>query len=992
MILICFLLSHPHSPAWADPRIYPEFPIKNPDNLSPPFVHPPIHECAGAVHVSGFIPEATVEVFAGGSESIGKAIPILGFADIQLTRGLKLGEKITATQTVGNITSGQSPIPVVVTGYPPGGLGKPEVGKDLYECGVIVPVDKLVESVRVHVNENQGEVGRRDAPSCWVPVWTDPLHKGGKVTAIQKACEDVPDKLIKSLESDAVEVKPAPIPPPKPVMEPPIIGNNAVTLSGLLVGAIVRVFEGGDEVGGGGATGDANWCPLAKPITDASKMTAIQELCGKPSDPSDPVDPVKKLDAPLVLSPICDGAQFVVIRNTVVNATVVVKRNGGIVGYGGAVGGDLILALSAKLAAGDRVRAWQYMGTTLSPSSNEVLVGGKKLEAPFVEILGGEPFFTADPAEQQIDGQVFPRGKGPGPYITVQTCCDQPAQVEILDTNGQSIAEVPMQEQFPGYFTGRWSWTSTTNWSVPGKIPVGEYQVVVKSPCFQEKSAKKFYIIFDPAEVGGPARFSFNKTGIWFYPPPEGNFDYALTYNLHPNDHRVFSRAIKEIKGEVSQYQASKKLNAYVVASLNSVDNHSYFDVIELLEHGNAQCSDMANMLTALLRAIGVPSHPVTGDLAGGQWSFDTWIEALLAGPSGQQWYCLHPHQGGLGPDTRPVAGAGAGNWWVAGRNGVDLVIMAGENWTVAEVTDSDNDVVFTRNTPCKRPAQNFQYQASWLEHLCCPNSYGDAYWPKKHGECSPPADPEVTVSVAKEVYQVGETLKIKVTLKNKTRTDQSGILKVSLARDEPPVKRFPMETFPIAEKNVAVPAGQQQSLEFSYELPRTFNSSHNFVVMAQFLDYSGKAPFRLKNLYEATLKLPRRVKLGEGFSAELLLSNPTRQDIRRLAFKLITPYGVKILRGAATQELAVLKAGERKKFVWGLVAEASSEAAPFAVEIRTYNGGNARVRSGLEIVGPSKVKPGQGVATKPKAIGQALPGRQEIHLTNKQKDCNSCP
>ena len=49
-----------------EPQINGEFPVDE-RNLSAPIVDHPIHECALAVHVSGFVPKAKIQVFAGGS-------------------------------------------------------------------------------------------------------------------------------------------------------------------------------------------------------------------------------------------------------------------------------------------------------------------------------------------------------------------------------------------------------------------------------------------------------------------------------------------------------------------------------------------------------------------------------------------------------------------------------------------------------------------------------------------------------------------------------------------------------------------------------------------------------------------------------------------------------------------------------------------------------------------------------------------------------------
>src|SRR5437588_3690497 len=70
-----------------EPRINREFPIDE-RNLPAPIVDP-VHECALAVHVSGFIPKATVTVLAGGVP-VGSDTPFVSYGDIKLTRALVL--------------------------------------------------------------------------------------------------------------------------------------------------------------------------------------------------------------------------------------------------------------------------------------------------------------------------------------------------------------------------------------------------------------------------------------------------------------------------------------------------------------------------------------------------------------------------------------------------------------------------------------------------------------------------------------------------------------------------------------------------------------------------------------------------------------------------------------------------------------------------------------------------------------------------------------
>lgn len=68
-----------------------------------------------------------------------------------------------------------------------------------------------------------------------------------------------------------------------------------------------------------------------------------------------------------------------------------------------------------------------------------------------------------------------------------------------------------------------------------------------------------------------------------------------------------------------------------------------------LANYASAQCADEANFLTAMLRAVGIPAHPVTADAdietGNADWAFDTWTEFLVMRNGRPEWMTLHPHE-----------------------------------------------------------------------------------------------------------------------------------------------------------------------------------------------------------------------------------------------------------------------------------------------------------------------------------------------------------
>lgn len=929
------------------PKIHKEFPIKDPKNLSPPMVKSPIHECAEAVHIYSFIPHAKVEVYANQTEKIGEATPDLAFVDIQTSRPLKVGDKITATQTVNNIVSDHTIIPVVVKKWPdmPDGFNKPDVGDDLYECGVIVPVGNLVPSVKVHILEDNIDIGKADAPEEWKAVWTQPLHANRKVTAYQVACEGDPQTEMRSPEADPVTVKPAPNPMPMPNISSAslIVGNDAVTLSGLKVGAYVEVRDQGVKVGAGWATGSGNWVPIDPPISSNSSITAIQELCGNSSPETPPEKPTGMLEAPEVIAPICNGAQHVVVRKTTINATVVLFADGDIVGYSGAVNGDLIITLGGgrKLQTGEKVTAIQYMGQTLSPVSNSVTVVGQ-IEKPVVEVLGGHWFFNAEGNEQQINGSVFPRGRGDGPIIAITTCCSSGVKASVQDINGNDIAEITLAEIFPGYFTGQWPWTSTASWTIPGDIPVGQYSVTISAQCLNNQTVKEpFYIIFDPDEVNGPGRFSFNEIGVWF--GAGSNADKGLLYHLHPDDKRIFDIAIKAANGYTKQIEAAKKIASAEEALFSySLNYHTNDTLVLLNSYNSAQCADDANFLTGLLRAVGIPAHPATADAdietGNANWNFDTWTELLVFNNANPEWMILHPHEyPGVTPRTRIDFGTNAG---VAMESTQDLIIMANENWDWNEANDNSYDVTYKRNS-CKKPEQNIN-KKNWIYELC-----EGGYWTTNHWNCEGvgssssglSAESEIDISDAGWGRRIGHRL----TLTNLHPAKVFGSGTVELLFDLPESKLFPDKVIYTQKIGYELDGKATNTISNEIPLPRSRPAGYDMYLRTTVEDsVVALTPVKLEDYLTSAIKIEGIMQPGKTVTLIFKVTNTSKVILEDVRLDLRVPFAL-MLRDKEIPGIEKLQPDETKEFSFDVKVVAPIEAGSIILDVESANGGASR-------------------------------------------------
>ena len=374
-----------------EPRIDPEFPV-NEHTISAPIVHPPIHDCARVVHVSGFMSKALVKVFANGVE-VGKGTSLVGESDIPLSRALVDKESVTATQTVNGVTSDASDPAVPVTRYPK--LTTPVVSSEIYACGRAVPVDNLVASTRVQVTDTTAAgspvIGTGETPGPWFAVPTSSLVKDHFLTAVQTACPDTAPSS-SPVTKPPIKVKASPTPVPKPEVDQDAViveGSEAIVLHKLLPGSEIEIKAGSTVISTGYiATASDNWFPLSIPVpTGHPKITATQKLCST-SPPSDPVVAVDTMTPPEIGSPICPGSRYVSIYKTVLNATVVLlRRKPGSatqaqVGSAGAVLGTLSFKVnkSVTLDSGDILTAVQYIVTPagkviVSSPSMPVVVG-----------------------------------------------------------------------------------------------------------------------------------------------------------------------------------------------------------------------------------------------------------------------------------------------------------------------------------------------------------------------------------------------------------------------------------------------------------------------------------------------------------------------------------------------------------------------------------------------------------------------------------------
>jgi len=934
-----------------------KFPVKN---LSPPVVASPVYACSEAVHLTGVVPGATVKVYAN-TEKLAEVVASWGFPNVILSRRVALGESISATQTVDGLTSDPSIQPVVVSAVPFDIVkqSKPVVTPVPYECGQVVRAEKLLPGLRLSVSEDATEIADEPGAETWNAVFTPPLHAGKLITARQVACrhKDDPIPLQESwtLTSDPVAVQsaPSPVPPPMPRADSMIPGNNMVVLDGLLIGAKVQIFDGSTSISSGWYSNwPSNFFPLTSALTATSKVTATQTLCTT-SQPSIPVEPTGKLLAPKLLEPICPKSRFVIVRGTFLNAKVVILRGGDVIAYAGAAQGDLVVGLGGgiSLNAGDVITAVQFAGFVVSPTSNPVTVVSK-LSQPVVEILGGEPFFLPKAGENAIDGPVFPRGRGGGPFIRVGTCCSQDVSVQIFSPSGDLVAKPQLTEVFPGSFTCTWDWTSSNaGWPLPNGIPVGKYTVVAHSGCDLKDISIPLYVIFNPDDVGGPARFSFDDMAVWFV----GTYNeaYPLPFYLHQSDMRVFSIAINAVTGKTDPYESAVAVARAEEALFGYSISVSHTDVLDLLLHSNlAQCADDASMLTSLLRAVGIPAHPVTADAAietgGASWRFDTWTEFLAPLNGVLDWRVFHPHEfPNMQPESRGTFGTTRG---VAEKSTNDIIIMANETWTSFD----GSPVVSFKRQPCGEPDQVIT-KPSWISELC-----ESGYWPVPHWDCSVMRRRTLSAPDGFHINNEGEIalgrpVSGSISIINNLEERTFGTIVIELVSSVAESKSLAEECFGSTCKLVTLNAGKSFKMTFEFKLPHTLAPGRDLILRAHVDD---------NNLATHTLGFDRGISckiiepkdkpavylLDEEYKIRATVTNTSNHaKLKDVSVELIVPYALTI-EDKKTHLLDVLKPKSSVEVAWKIKAVAALRVGFFKISIVQKNGGLVETDVGLAV------------------------------------------
>lgn len=364
-----------------------------------------LNQCGTCVWLEGLVPGAKVEL-RDGATVLGSGESYDGNARFHLTTPLAAGMSITAQQeacgTPGTVTAGPA-VDVLVEKLRT--LPTPVVRAPLHECERRVTVENIVHGAHVVLMRSAGPNLHAcfDQSALWMGV-NPPLALGETVSAKQELhgrCQ------LRSADADPVTVADNTPVPPANVVPPLCAGSTTVVLSGLVMGARVRILVDGVELGMAESPVDGDYDLLVPPLAGGVVVTAEQELCGEWSGPGLGVlvDPApSSLPTPRVHDPLFECGAAVRVSDVHVGSRVYVISAllGAPIGELTARTSEVDVPVAPLLIEGDDITAEQRGCGLVSSQSTPVRVGRAE-ELPPPKVVA--PLYSCE-AAVHVEGVV----------------------------------------------------------------------------------------------------------------------------------------------------------------------------------------------------------------------------------------------------------------------------------------------------------------------------------------------------------------------------------------------------------------------------------------------------------------------------------------------------------------------------------------------------------------------------------------------------------
>lgn len=343
----------------------------DPKVLSPPIVTQPLYACAKAVNVTGYVPNATIDLQVNGvivNAGVPGGSPNPYGVMIPLAAALVAGQTVRARQQHSGAKSAWSP-PASVTSHTvdyPAGPPRPQLfPTPLFDCGVRTGVGNLLVGCDVWITANGTTVGSVAGANNPQGVNVSPAYQTSQVVrAWAELCKDP------SPPSLAETVVPAPATLPAPGFDPIYAGGSDLIINTIADGARFTLSRNGVLVGTFACWGGRFKLTLSPPFSTGETFSATQQLC--PSGPisttgTGTVQPCSALPAPQI-GPVQDGDTQIVVTQFVSGSEIKVFVNNVKTGDGSGP----VVALTSPIPHGATVDVWQILGTCSGSTVQQV--------------------------------------------------------------------------------------------------------------------------------------------------------------------------------------------------------------------------------------------------------------------------------------------------------------------------------------------------------------------------------------------------------------------------------------------------------------------------------------------------------------------------------------------------------------------------------------------------------------------------------------------
>lgn len=362
-----------------------------------------LNQCGECVWLEGLVPGAKVEV-RDGATVIGSGESYDGNARFHLSTPLAAGMTITAQQEAcgssGIITNGPS---VDIIAEQMQALPTPVVLSPLRECERRVTVSNIVHGAHVVLMRSAGPNIHTcfDLDSLWIGVHP-PLALGEVISARQELhgrCH------LRSADAVPVVVEDNTPVPVANVVPPLCAGNTTVVLTGVVMGARVKILVNGADIGEAESPVDGTYDVLVPPLVGGTIVTAIQELCGEWSAPGIGVlvdTAPSSLPTPKIHEPLFACGAAVRVSNLHVGGRVYIYSTllHAPIGERTADQEEVDVVVAPLLIQGDTIFAVQRGCGLVSSESDAVIVGmAEQLQPPQVV----DPIYSCDPTVRVVN-------------------------------------------------------------------------------------------------------------------------------------------------------------------------------------------------------------------------------------------------------------------------------------------------------------------------------------------------------------------------------------------------------------------------------------------------------------------------------------------------------------------------------------------------------------------------------------------------------------